>query len=183
MARASISCDSIFLGYLLQMWAIKSVAGSELVIDVRRNGYIDMKKVLVVVALIILHFSGFSATLFHCKNPNGGTFWSSAHCSTHNALIDRTVTVPDNTPFEQQVQIGNKVRADAEALYAPQQQAPQTVVRQQVIQQAAVNCAEISQEIATLDALARQPQSAGVQDSIAQRSKNLRDIQFRSRCR
>lgn len=133
--------------------------------------------------LVGLPMVGHAATLFHCKNPEGGTFWSSAHCSKHNALIDRTVTVPDNMPFEQQVQIGNKVRADAEALYAPPSQSQQTIVHQQVIQQPEISCAAMSQEIAALDALARQPQSAGAQDSIAQRRKNLRDLQFRNRCR
>lgn len=139
--------------------------------------------IFALAFLVSLPTAGHAATLFHCKNPEGGTFWSSAHCSKHNALIDRTVTVPDNMPFEQQVQIGNKIRADAEALYAPQQRAPQTVVHQQGVQQPAVDCAAISQEIATLDALARQPQSAGTQDSIAQRRRQLRDIQFRARCR
>jgi len=126
-----------------------------------------------------------AATLFHCKNPEGGTFWSSVHCSKHNALIDRTVTVPDNMPFEQQVQIGNKVRADAEALYAAPQSSSRTVVQSQVQVHAAaeINCAGISQEIAELDALARQPQSAGTQDWIAQRRRTLRDVQFRNRCR
>jgi hypothetical protein len=126
---------------------------------------------------------GQAATLFHCKNPEGGTFWSSAHCSKHNAWIDRTVTVPDNMPFEQQVQIGNKVRSDAEALYAQPPSTHQTIVHRQVIQQPEIDCVAISQEIAALDALARQPQSAGAQDAIAQRRRSLRDMQFRNRCR
>lgn len=143
-----------------------------------------MRRLIFALAFLVgLPMGGHAATLFHCKNPEGGTFWSSAHCSKHNALIDRTVTVPDNMPFEQQVQIGNKVRADAQALYAPPQQVQQTIVHQQVIQPPEINCTAISQEIAALDALARQPQSAGGQDSIAQRRKNLRDLQFRNRCR
>lgn len=132
----------------------------------------------VFVGAWLLPFVGNTATLYHCKNYSGGTFWASAHCSKHNALIDRTVTVPDNMPFEQQVQIGNKVRADAEALYAPPAQAQQPTSTQPE-----VNCTAISQEIASLDAMARQPQSAGTQDAIAQRRKVLRDTQFRSRCR
>lgn len=137
-----------------------------------------MRSGLMFACVLLLPFVGNSATLYHCKNHSGGTFWASAHCSKHNALIDRTVTVPDNMPFEQQVQIGDKVRADAEALYAPPAQ-----VQQPVSQQPEVNCAAISQEIASLDAMARQPQSAGTQDWIAQRRKTLRDTQFRNRCR
>lgn len=138
----------------------------------------SMRAGLVFVCVVLLPFMGNAATLYHCKNHSGGTFWASAPCSKHNALIDRTVTVPDNMPFEQQVQIGNKVRADAEALYAPPVQ-----TQQSASPQPEVNCVAISQEVASLDAMARQPQSAGTQDWIAQRRKALRDIQFRNRCR
>jgi hypothetical protein len=131
--------------------------------------------ILVVAPLV----SPQAATLYHCKNYSGGTFWSNAPCSTQNALIDRLVTVPDNMPFEQQVEIGNKVRAEAQALVQQQVQ----VQQQQTQQQPEINCSAIAQEIASLDALARQPQSAGTQDNIAQRRKSLRDIQFRNRCR
>lgn len=137
-----------------------------------------VRRGLASVCALLWPLMGCTATLYHCKNYSGGTFWASAHCSKHNALIDRTVTVPDNMPFEQQVQIGNKVRADAEALYVPPAQAQQSVAPQ-----SDVNCVAISQEIASLDAMARQPQSAGTQDRIAQRRKDLRDIQFRNRCR
>lgn len=133
---------------------------------------------LAFVGALLLPCVGNTATLYHCKNHSGGTFWASAHCAKHNSLIDRTVTVPDNMPFEQQVQIGNKVRADAEALYAPPAQA-----QQPTSPQPEVNCTAIAQEIASLDAMARQLQSAGTQDAIAQRRKALRDTQFRNRCR
>jgi hypothetical protein len=132
-----------------------------------------------ITIVAVAHGSTQAATLYHCKNYSGGTFWSSAPCSTHNALIDRLVSVPDNMPFAQQVEIGNRVRAEAQALVEQQVQ----VQQQPAQQQPDVNCAAISQEIASLDALARQPQSAGTQDNIAQRRKSLRDIQFRNRCR
>jgi hypothetical protein len=44
-------------------------------------------------------------------------------------------------------------------------------------------CADIDAQIAWLDAAARQPQSAGVQDDLRARRKQLRDLRFRSRCR
>lgn len=44
-------------------------------------------------------------------------------------------------------------------------------------------CADIDAEIAWLDAAARQPQSAWSQDRLRERRKQLRDLQFRSRCR
>ena len=43
--------------------------------------------------------------VFMCKSYGGGTFWSSAHCSRHNALIERIVSVPDGMPFDQQVKL------------------------------------------------------------------------------
>ncbi|WP_219220567.1 hypothetical protein [Variovorax boronicumulans] len=44
-------------------------------------------------------------------------------------------------------------------------------------------CADIDAEIAWLDAAARQPQRAASQDRLRERRKQLRDLQFRSRCR
>lgn len=44
-------------------------------------------------------------------------------------------------------------------------------------------CADIDAQIAWLDAAARQPQSAGAQDRLRDQRKQLRDLQFRSRCR
>lgn len=123
--------------------------------------------------------SAHATTPYHCKNYSGGTFWSSDACANHRALIDRLVTVPDNMPFEQQVQIGNQARAEAEGLKARQISQPAPVTPQAP----EVNCAAISKEIAALDSMARQPQSAGTQDWISQRRKSLRDIQFRSKCR
>lgn len=43
------------------------------------------------------------ATIYLCKAYNGSTFWASAHCSQHNALIDRIENVADGVPWAQQV--------------------------------------------------------------------------------
>jgi len=61
-----------------------------------------------------------SVTIYLCKAYSGGTFWSSAHCNTQQALIDRMATVPSEMPFDQQVQIAEGQRASAAALYNQQ---------------------------------------------------------------
>ena len=42
-------------------------------------------------------------TIYLCEAYNGGTFWSSANCHQHRALIDSMVSVPSSLPFDQQV--------------------------------------------------------------------------------
>lgn len=59
-------------------------------------------------------------TIYHCKAYSGGAFWSSTSCSTQQALLDRTASVPNGMPFEQQVKIGEVQRAEAAALYNQQ---------------------------------------------------------------
>jgi hypothetical protein len=45
-------------------------------------------------------------TIYRRKNYAGGMFWSQAHCSQHNALIERIASVPPALPFQQQVDLG-----------------------------------------------------------------------------
>lgn len=122
-----------------------------------------------------------AASLYMCRSYGGGTFWSSATCSTHNALIERIVNVPDNLPFDQQVQLGEQARSDARRLTA----AP--AINHTVVTNNAQNtrneCASISERIQYLDSLARQPQSGQTQDQISEERKQLRDRQFRIQCR
>lgn len=59
-------------------------------------------------------------TIYLCKAYSGGSFWSSAHCGTQQALIDRMATVPNGMPFDQQVQIAEAQRVAAMALYNQQ---------------------------------------------------------------
>lgn len=133
----------------------------------------------IAIGVLLVGLGAQAATLYHCKNYSGGTFWASDACSNHRALIDRLVTVPDNMPFEQQVQVGNQARAEADGLAARQVSQP-VPARPQAPQ---VDCTAISKEITSLDSMARQPHSAGTQDWISQRRKSLRDTQFRNRCR
>ena len=44
-------------------------------------------------------------------------------------------------------------------------------------------CARLEEQIARMDALARQPQSAAMQDKISERRKTARSRQFHLRCR
>ena len=37
-------------------------------------------------------------TVYLCKAYSGGIFWSSAHCQTQSALVDRIATVPAGNP-------------------------------------------------------------------------------------
>lgn len=115
-----------------------------------------------------------------CRSYGGGTFWASAHCRTHNALVERIVSVPDNMPFEQQVQLGEQARSDGQRLTAPP---PNSVVVKNNAQITQNECSDINERIQYLDALARQPQSGQTQDIISAERKQLRDRQFRIQCR
>ena len=67
-----------------------------------------MKFLFFVLMLVPLTAS--ADTIYHCKNYTGGTFWASALCSKHNALIDRIATVPSGMSWDQQVQIAEGQR-------------------------------------------------------------------------
>lgn len=84
-----------------------------------------------------------TTTIYLCKAYTGGLFWSSAHCNTQRALIDRTATVPGSLPFDQQVQLAEAQRREAERLYN-QQPAPAV--------QAASRCMVLKAERESIDA-------------------------------
>lgn len=46
-------------------------------------------------------------TIYKCKSYSGGSFWAQAHCSQHNAVIERIASVPIGMPFQQQVDIAD----------------------------------------------------------------------------
>lgn len=78
-----------------------------------------MKSLLLFALALSSHC--YAATIYMCKAYNGSTFWSSATCSKHNALIDRIETVAD-VPWDQQVQQAeaNKARREGRVQQAPQ---------------------------------------------------------------
>jgi hypothetical protein len=145
-----------------------------------------MLKPFVVPIFLALLFplSSSAASLYLCKAYSGGTFWSTGHCGTQKATIERIVSVPDDMPFEQQVQLGNQAVAEAAKLTAPpqqlnQQRSERTVTRQTTFDE----CKWLDERIRHLDSMARQPQSASTQDWISKKRKEARDRQFRLRCR
>lgn len=83
-----------------------------------------MRSTVFIFALIGCSFS-HSATIYLCDAYAGGSFWSSAVCSSQKAVIDRTATVPDGMPFLQQVEIAEQQRSAAKRLFEP---APKAVV-------------------------------------------------------
>jgi hypothetical protein len=80
-----------------------------------------MKRLALVMALTIASHSQ-AATIYLCKAYNGSTFWAQAHCSTHNALIDRIETVAD-VPWDQQVEQAKANRDRATGAVSQQQTA------------------------------------------------------------
>jgi hypothetical protein len=68
-----------------------------------------MKATLIALALVTAG-SAHAATIYLCRAYNGATFWAQAHCSKHNALIDRIEQVAD-VPWEQQVQQAEQAKA------------------------------------------------------------------------
>jgi hypothetical protein len=137
-----------------------------------------MKRVLL--ALLLPMSAAHAGTIYLCKAYSGGMFWSSAHCNQHNALIDRTASVPDGLPWDQQVSIGEQQRQGAAALVAPQS-TPTYVQSQPSNSQG--ECAALDARVAQLAAMARQPQGGASQDWIRTQEKSARDRQFALRCR
>ena len=118
-------------------------------------------------------------TIYLCRAYNGGTFWAQAHCNQHNALIERIAYVPPSLPFDQQVAIASQQQRDGAALVSSH-----TVTHSSSQSQSSPQheCKALEARITSLDAMARQPQSAQTQDWIAGKRKEARDRQFRLRC-
>lgn len=122
-----------------------------------------------------------SGTIYHCKAYDGGTFWSTAHCAEHRALIDRIASVPPGLPFDQQVQIAEQ-RRQAMMTTVQAQSAPSPVQVTTTTSSNKAECQHLDARVQQLDAMARQPQSAQVQDWIRAERKTARDRQFAIRC-
>ena len=120
-----------------------------------------------------------TVTLYHCKAYSGGTFWTSNHCNQHKALIDRMVEVPATLPFHQQVQMAESQRQSAAQLLA---ESSRSVAEQSAVTDKKSECAALADQILHWDAMARQPQTARVQDWIRTQRHKARDQQFALRC-
>lgn len=139
------------------------------------------KSVFIVAAGALLFHAGASAgEVFMCKSYGGGTFWSSAHCSRHNALIERIVSVPDCMPFDQQVKLAEQDRAAAAGLVA--QQTPSYLQQAAPTPSNQTACQALGAQIRQWDAMARQPQTPYMQNWITAQRRQARDKQLRLRC-
>lgn len=83
-----------------------------------------------------------AATIYLCTAWTGGTFWSSAVCSSQKATIDRISTVPDGMPFQQQVDIAQSQLNAAR---------PQNLLAPPAVKQVASNCSKLVQERRAID--------------------------------
>lgn len=141
-----------------------------------------MKRLLLVLTLLsllsLLSLSGHAGTIYLCKAYSGGTFWAQAHCSSHNALIESIISVPDNMPFTQQVALAEQQRQPVPASTT----AVNTVAEPSAAQQHQAECRALDARVNYLDSLARQPQSAAMQDWNRGERKKARDRQFAIRC-
>lgn len=62
-------------------------------------------------AAALMTSSVHAGTIYLCKSYGGATFWASAHCNQHNALIDRIETVADGISWDQKVQQAEQLKA------------------------------------------------------------------------
>lgn len=141
-----------------------------------------MKKSKFILGVLALVCGGAAPAgeVFMCKSYGGGTFWSSAHCSRHNALIERIVSVPDCMPFDQQVKLAEQDRAAAAGLVA--QQTPSYLQQAAPTPSNQTACQALGAQIRQWDAMARQPQTPYMQNWITAQRRQARDQQLRLRC-
>jgi hypothetical protein len=94
------------------------------------------------------------------------------------------VTVPDNMPWDQQVQLAEQSRAEAARLTAPPAVTTTNTVRNVYngVEGKAGECQSIAASIQQYEAMSRQPQTGQMQDWITTRKREARDRQFQLRC-
>ena len=131
--------------------------------------------------LLLLPSVASPASLYLCKSYGGGTFWSQNYCGQHSAVVERIVNVPDNLPFDQQVQLGEQARAEGRRLATSPQ--PTRTTQSPESSGTQGECAALDAQIRNLDAMARRPQSGPSQDRITAERKDARDRQFRIKCK
>lgn len=61
-----------------------------------------------IFASIFATNSSAAATIYQCRAYNGESFWASNHCQKHQALVEGIHSVPDNMPFQQQVDLAQR---------------------------------------------------------------------------
>lgn len=135
-----------------------------------------MKNLFLLVALLPLW--AHSGSLYLCRAYSGGTFWSAAHCNQHSALIESIVSVPASLPFDQQVKLAEQQRQQTTTTNT----VTNTAITNSPVSSSDAECKALDIQIKEFDAMARQPQSAQIQDRITREKKSARDRQFRIGC-
>ncbi len=133
-------------------------------------------------ALLLLTFTlpTQADTVFLCKSYSGERFWSSSHCGSQKAVIERMVTVPNDLPWDEQVKRAERVRQQGEALTAAPPPAPPAPPQPRHDPKA--ECKRLAERVDHLDSMARQPQSGATQEWITREKKKTRDRQWALRC-
>jgi len=140
-----------------------------------------MKKTIPILFFIFVGNVN-AATLYLCKTYSGGLFWYSQTCSNAQSLIERMVNVPDNLPFEQQVNIGEQNLAQARKIITDRNSNNYTV-QNNTNQDKKNYCISIAQQIINIDNQARLPQSSQMQSYLTDEKRKLRDNQYRNNCK
>lgn len=116
-----------------------------------------------------------------CVSSAGAASYSDAPCPA--GLRSATVEVrPDSNLADGMTPQAREASAQQNREAAQARAAYERLAAQQV-DRGVQACADIDAQIAWLDAAARQPQGAWSQDRLREQRKQLRDLQFRSRCR
>ena len=122
-----------------------------------------------------------SGTVYLCRNPDRSTFWAQAPCSSQGAVLERMAQVPEDLPFDAQVRIAEERRRALTPPPAVQVSETSAATPFPAVDRKAV-CDPLDDRVRELDAMARQPQTASMQDWIRSERKSVRDAQFRMRC-
>jgi len=127
------------------------------------------------LALAGLLSTGAAAdTLYHCKAYSGGAFWSREPCAAHQALLDRTASVPSGLTLAQQIQLAEQGLRDNRAALAPPPASAAPVPGKAALRHAR-HCERLRVELARQESLSRQPSSARTQERIRHRQDKLRE--------
>lgn len=118
-----------------------------------------------------------STTVYRCMGYSGVVFWSSTHCHPKKALVERMVSVPRGLDFQQQIVVAERsLSREPVVAAAPERSGPSAAETRQR------ECRYLDERIRNLDAQARQPQSAAMQDWLREKRKQARDRQFALHC-
>jgi hypothetical protein len=119
------------------------------------------------------------ATLYRCRGA--GQFWSVVHCQHRGGEVVSIHTVPADLSLAEQIVFAQNRAALSRPTRSPVVAAGPPAPPDAASMKAAA-CRRLDENVAALDAYARQPLSGGEQDRVARQRRDLRDEQFRLRC-